>query len=249
MNENLTELDQTLLKAYCDILENDKDFEFIKKSNQSELSVIFLPAVSKNYCAAKNKIMIIGRETATDNKQAIKWVDGMPTNKYIKTWMLERRKYGIEKWLIDSNDRGFTFFNFLRQVSECSGLDGVVWANLFCYDWNKGLINKSPLVAEIKRISTKLLEAQINILKPDYIIFAHGVSGYSVNQRLKLFPREKCETKIISEYNNNKYLWSFDYKWNEDYNVQCYRIHHPSAFNKEAQAARKFLINKLLPKS
>ena len=243
MNENLTELDQALLKAYCDILENDNDFEFIKKSKHSELSVIFLPGVSKNYCAAKNKIMIIGRETATEFRQKECWKPDVPLVSYIEKWMLARSKH-LSKQLCGKNSRGFTYFNLLRQIAKHVESDGVIWSNLFCYDWKGGSIKKSPLEKSIKNISTKLLKKQIDILRPENIIFAHGCSGGNPRKESeKIFPLQNRENIIVDEFDGSKNLSHFKFKWDDEYIINCYQLrHHPAVRSKEAQVARNLLF-------
>lgn len=143
-------------------------------------------------------------------------------------------------------DKGCTFFNFMRSVAEASGRDGLVWANLFCFDFKRTTPMAGPHADTIKHHSERLLKVQIEVLKPDIVIFANGASSAKV--RASYFPPKGAERVCFNSRNfvdhgiSQNQLWAFEMAEG----IQCYRIHHPSAISKQARAAREYLV-RLLP--
>lgn len=211
------------------------------------LSDLFLPSVSEAFAKAKLKIMVIGSETAGWN--VLKEGEACPTlPTYIQRGMAKHQAF-FAKRLQAPNSRGYTFHNFMRSISERCGTDGLVYSNLFCFDWNGGSpLRQKNYFPTIEKYSELLIKAQIDVLEPNIIIFANGMS--SVNSRQKFFPinGENSVCTNGRDYSGNgigiqnRHLWSFNL-----YNrILCYRIHHPSARAVEAARARKFLLT-LLP--
>lgn len=208
------------------------------------LSGLFLTSVSEKYQLAKNKIMIVGSETAGWN--VLKPNQQFTTlESYIEIAMNKHQRF-FEVQLDSKNQRGRRFHNFTRSVADKCGKDGLIYANLFCFDWRKGSpINTSHFEA-IKKYSEALLNIQLKTLEPQIIIFANGMT--SVPHRREFFPihgdNQVCTNgrDYSDEGITNHHLWAFDlYK-----NIRCFRIHHPSTRAKEAAKARQFLID-LLP--
>jgi hypothetical protein len=227
----------------------DLDFAYLDSNRTSDeklkyLSGLFLTSVPRRFEAAKHKIMIIGSETAGWN--VMKPDEEFTTLKeYIEKSMSKHQRF-FERQLEGKNRRGFTFHNFVRSIAEKSGPDGLIYSNLFCFDWK----NKSPLhcpcFETVKRYSERLLKIQIEFFRPDIIIFANGIT--SVPYRREFFPIEGpgqvCRNgrDYSSDGVPNHHLWEF-----QAYDrIRCFRIHHPSARAKDAAKARKFLID-LLP--
>lgn len=211
----------------------------------ANLSGLFLTSVFDEYPLAKNKIMIIGSETREWNilKKNEEFTN---LNDYIERSMNKHQKFFKNKLEEEKDSKGYAFHNFTRDVSDKCGKDGLVYSNLFCFAWKEGSPIHCKYFETIKKYSALLLKAQIEILKPQIIIFANGMT--SVPYRRDLFPIHG-ENQVCTngrDYSNegisNHQLWEFDlYK-----DIRCYRIHHPSARAKEAAKARKYLIN-LLP--
>lgn len=136
------------------------------------------------------------------------------------------------------NDKGRTFYNYLRSLDKelsqiGSGYDsgGWVWSNLHCFDWNgKSPISKKALYESfIKPVSKALLQKQIEILKPDFIVFLSGISAAKTRNEFL-----KCDG--LSKQNHREstdYLWEFMV----DGHIHCIRTHHPSARKPDAQRA------------
>jgi uracil-DNA glycosylase len=209
------------------------------------LSGLFLPSVSHAYESAKNKIMVVGRETRVWNvlKKDEQYI-GLP--QYVDSAMKIHRSYFDGQLLQKRNARGRSFHNFMRRVASRSGKDGLIYSNLFCFAWKKKNPESSPLFDEIKFLSQELLKAQIRLLSPDIIILANGIS--STKDRQDCFPIRGEDNVCFNprDYANEgiprHQLWEFDLYGK----IKCFRIHHPSACSEKAEKARQFVID-LLP--
>ncbi len=242
-------MDNKFLSAqYSEILKN-LDNSYLDPrhpvSKRSEgLSGIFLTSVSDKYHLAKNRIMIVGRETAGWN--VLKPNEQFTTlERYIEVSMKKHQRF-FEAQLDRNNQRGCSFHNFTRSVANKCGKDGLIYSNLFCFDWNKGSPMQSPHFEVIKKYSEALLKIQLRILEPQIIIFANGIT--STPHRREFFPingdNQVCTNgrDYSSKGIASHHLWEFDLHKN----IRCFRIHHPSTRTKEAEKTRHFLIN-LLP--
>jgi hypothetical protein len=90
----------------------------------------------------------------------------------------------------------------------------VVWSNLFSITYKRKSPKKSKAFIDIKALSRKLLLDQMNILKPNVILF---VTGSSYDKYIKEF----------FSYNNSHcyepgQLWGFTVDGS-----RCFRTHHP----------------------
>ncbi|MDI9232564.1 uracil-DNA glycosylase family protein [Limnohabitans lacus] len=142
------------------------------------------------------------------------------------------------------NDKGRTFYNYLRgldkELSQIgSGYDsgGWVWSNLHCFDWNgkSPIFKKEPYESFIKPVSKALLQKQIEILKPDFIVFLSGISAAKTrNEFLKCVALPKQ-----NHCQKTAYLWEFrvDVTDEVERHIHCIRTHHPSARKPDAQRA------------
>ena len=246
---------EELREAYLDILKDFDDSYLIpnKSDNPSikELSGLFLTSVSPHYNEAKNKIMIIGRETKGWKWNEKKDVELVNRENCVDQ-ALESHNMFFFRQLKKKNSRGQAFHNFTRSVAKKSGAEGLIYSNLFCFALNKSIPTFSPLFDDIKDLSEKLLRVQIKILRPDIILFMNGFDRASVAARRQYFPIEgdnkvcfKRKDDFVGYGISNKQLWSFDLKF-EDQLIPAYRTYHPSAVSKKAKMGRDFLIQ-LLP--
>lgn len=239
---------QTLIQAYREIL-SDLPTHWLDRSRAHEaefagLSGLFLPGTSSAYLNAPRRIMVVGRETRRWNVVT----DASPfttLDNYISRAMGTQQRQ-LSTFLNRSTDRGESFFNLLRALASRHGPDGIAWANLFSFAVN----GKSPMrwenFGQLRRLSERLLKAQIHILQPDIIIFANGAS--SARWRQRYFPH-KGESSVCSEMGSYReqgiptsQLWRF--RMNDS--IQCYRIQHPSSISVASRAARRFLLDEVL---
>lgn len=238
---------QTLANAYRDIL-IDLPQHWLDRSRSHEaeyakLSGLFLPGTSPAYHSAPQRILVVGRETR--RWDVLKGDDKFESlEAYICKAMAIQQDH-LARFLLKSRDRGESFFNLLRDLAGDHGTQGIAWANLFCFSWNK----KSPMRWEhfekLLKISERLLKAQVEVLQPDIIIFANGAS--SAKFRQGYFPH-KGESSMCSEQGDFceqgiplNQLWKFKLHGR----IQCYRIQHPSSISAPSRAARRFLLEQL----
>lgn len=246
-------MDNKELKAgYVDVLRNiDPGYlqrPELRRGGSKGLSGLFLPTVDETYRLAKNKVMIIGSETAgweplkmTGEKG--KYFDYESVEQYVETGMRKHQSFFAKELAKKKADRGHTFHNFVRDVARVADKNGLIYSNLFCFDWRKSSPMKCPEFKFVKRLSQLLLETQIRLLKPDYIIFANGIT--SAKHRREFFPvgeGARCtNTRSYPEIAPAHYLWEFTL----DEAIRCYRVHHPSARHKMAAIGRAGAIELL----
>lgn len=240
-------LQQALAQAYRTIL-SDVPSHWLDRSRvddpvYSKLSGLFLPGTSDAYLNARQRIMVVGRETrawnvvTSDNP----FID---LDDYIQRAMAKQQRF-ISKALKLPQDKGASFFNFLRALARDHGEESIAWANLFGLSWN----GKSPMrweyIRELGEISKQLLKTQIEVLKPNVIIFANGAS--SAKYRHQYFPHtgERSVCSRLGDYRTEGFpigqLWRFHLYDS----IPCFRIQHPSSISVGARAARQRLLEEL----
>ena len=239
---------ESLFTSYCSILSTLDTKYLDSKGPEGKrpegLSGLFLTSVHDEYPTAKNKIMIVGSETAGWN--VLKEGEGFSNlREYVRRSMEKHQKF-FQAQLVRNNSRGYSFHNFTRSIATKCGKEGLIYSNLFCFDWKDSSPIKTPHFETIRQYSESLLKQQIQILKPGIIIFANGMT--SVPHRREYFPIDGKNRACTNgrDYSEkgipNHHLWEFDLYQH----IQCFRIHHPSARAKAAVNARKYLID-LLP--
>jgi hypothetical protein len=210
------------------------------------LSGLFLPSISGSLHEARHRIMIVGAETKSwEVLKTGESLNGLDA--YVDRATQKHEKGFRNRLAITKQDRGRSFWNFVRNVAKQSGSDGLIWANLFCCAWKKKSPIKSPHFPMIQHYSNRLLKAQVEFFAPSVIIFANGIA--SAAARRAVFPidgpGQVCTNGLdfaLSHQIPNRQLWQFDL--NET--IRCYRIHHPSSRADGASDARQFLLS-LLP--
>jgi len=239
---------QILANAYRDVLtglpQHWIDRSRSHEAEYAKLSGLFLPGTSPAFYAAPQKILVVGRETRRwDVLKGDDEFESLET--YICKAMATQQDH-LAKFILKPRDRGESFFNLLRDLADDHGTQGIAWANLFSFAWDK----KSPMrwkphFAKVLEISEQLLKVQVRILQPDIIIFANGTS--SAKFRQGYFPH-KGESSVCSELGDFckqgiplNQLWRFKLHQR----IQCFRIQHPSSISASSRAARRFLLEHL----
>ncbi len=232
--------------AYVDVLK-DVDPRYFHAQDQRPLgskglSGIFLTSVSDQYGSAKNRVMVVGCETA--GWEPLQKGEVFVSLEHLVAKTIAKHRTFFEKRLSQPlKDRGKTFHNFTRELASVTGRDGLVYSNLFCFDW----AGKSPIGCPefdfVKDLSRKLLHRQIEVLQPEVIVFANGIA--SASYRREFFPsgddgrisNPRSHPEIIKAH----YLWEFVL----DGNIRCFRVHHPSARSKQAAVGRRAALSML----
>lgn len=246
-------MDNSQIKAaYVEVLRNI-DPAYLEKPERRRggikgLSGLFLPSVHENYGATENKVMVVGSETAgweplAKTGEKGQYHDFHSVEAYVEASMRKHQNFFASELAQKKQDRGHTFHNFVRDIAKAVGKEGLIYSNLFCFDWRRSSPMQCPEFAFVKRLSQQLLEVQISLLKPDCIIFANGIT--SAKHRREFFPvgdGARCtQTRSHLDIAPTHYLWEFML----DETIRCYRVHHPSARGKTAQIGRAGAIRLL----
>lgn len=96
---------------------------------------------------------------------------------------------------------------------------------------------RSPYFETIKQLSGQLLNAQIEVLNPDYIIFANGIANARYRREFFSVPgSDRCTLGRAPRTGiSTRFLWEFVL----DGRTRCFRVHHPSARSRDAQKGRE----------
>ncbi|BAK77594.1 hypothetical protein NH8B_2801 [Pseudogulbenkiania sp. NH8B] len=184
-----------------------------------DLSSPFLISVSEGYLSADVRIMFIGKETNG-------WWGCL--RKFFQTAdsITELKKRYIEQFYRPTGKS-----RFLRMTKDLANelADGkrtaICWNNLMKMDWKRGCgfsrtsIGHSP---ELFELSIKMVQYEIDLLKPNVIIFG---SGPSYDRAIKAILPERI-TKSVDP----RALWHFT-----SGETQCYRTYHPNARDSSAE--------------
>ncbi|MNP06791.1 hypothetical protein D3C76_987900 [compost metagenome] len=239
---------QQLITAYRQTL-SDLPLHWLDRSREHEadfkhISGLFLPGTSPLFEQAAKRIMVVGRETR-------RWdvlTAGKPfidLDEYIQRAMAIQQRH-LAKYIQDKADRGASFFNFLRKLHQADHSIGIAWANLFSFAWQKGSPMRWRHFEDLAKVSKRLLEAQITLLRPDIIVFANGASSAHIRQQFFPHKGELSVCSDLGDYRSHgipvKQLWRFRLHAS----IQCYRIQHPSSVSAGSRAARRFLVDQIL---
>jgi hypothetical protein len=92
--------------------------------------------MSGNLHEARHRIMIVGAETKSwEVLKTGESLNGLDA--YVDRAMQKHEKGLHNRLAITKQDRGRSFWNFVRNIAKQSGSDGLIWANLFCCAWKK----------------------------------------------------------------------------------------------------------------
>ncbi len=188
--------------------------------------------------------MVVGRECGAPWRVGH---EGAEVRAYIAA-ALKHHECKFKAWM-EKRQRGATFFNFMRQIEQKVGRGGLIYSNLFAFDFDgqDPRACKEHYESVIEPLSRELLKAQIDHFRPDLIIFANGVTSMQVRRRI--FPHAPGVVKGGQDWSAaphsipNSQLWEFELYGR----YRCLRIQHPSNYSKPAARARQFLVDRLLP--
>lgn len=189
----------------------------LDKRQTDELSAPLLVSISDAYLNAPVRIMFVGKETN-------KWC-GRLTQFYEEDRGLDRlmRRYrdhlGRRTW------KSPFMQTLSRTAKELAGgqEEAILYTNLMKMDWGKGgkrfARNSKRHSVALSKLSRDMFRFEVELLKPDVIIFASGVTYDSVIKGM--FPDEERSGSVRIEA---KALWRFNLG-----STVCYRTRHPSA--------------------
>ncbi|MCG9031774.1 hypothetical protein [Laribacter hongkongensis] len=204
----------------------------------SGLFLSFLPS-DQPIAATTPRILVVGSETA-----------GWPLLKQPFTDLadyLERAKaFYFRCFSQETASRGTTFLNFMRKARHTYPQYAFIYANLFCFDWQRGSPINSPAFNEIRQHSSALLNLLIDYTQPDQIVFANGISN--AKYRREFIAMQPDSGTLFTEHGiPDKHLWAFK----TASGIPCYRIQHPAARRRNktqahlARQAQTYVIQQL----
>jgi len=229
-------INEKLNKLYEEELDKRYLQDKFTKEELEKISAPHLLYIDEAYMRSKVKILYVGKETNlwwgklkhyinTDNAIEIlkqrykaKFFGGdVPTSKDPQ----KTKYYKAESY-------ANPFFREYKKISNsiCKGKTGeIVWANLLKMDLDrgKGYSKNSKENKSIVEISKRIFRKELEILKPDYIVFA---TSYTYDSVIKDFFADKINKSNIIE---PKSLWKFNID-----NTICYRTWHPSTIKYKA---------------
>lgn len=186
-----------------------------------ELSAPLLISISAAYLAAPVRIMFVGKETNG-------WwgkLGAYYAAENALTSLMQRyqKQMGESKW------PGRFFQMLSRAARELAGakVDAIAWTNLMRTDWEQGRgysRNSKEFSSALTEMSQKMLRYEVELLKPDVIIFACGASYDSVIKAM--FPNRLNSVAIVE-----RALWQFNIG-----EILCFRSQHPQAIRRRNSA-------------
>lgn len=210
------EVNEQLLHQYQQILNRDELLGMAANETKGSLSGVFVPKVSQAYLDSDKKIFLVGKEAKEWCGSLVGVAQRATLSDYLDNNMARHSKQAIKR------PKRITFLRFYQALHQKLGPsvvqfpDAVLWANLFCISLNE----RSPLAADnskrIAELSLALLEAQIEVLKPDVIMFA---TGPNYDKHIKMLCQDFKQSEILKE----RELWRF-----ESRNFVAYRTTHPA---------------------
>ncbi|MBT5935646.1 hypothetical protein [Sulfurimonas sp.] len=239
---SLQDMQKELDSLYRKILNRErleKEFgDTIEKGQQKGkaiaevLSAPFILHIDEKYIDAKKKVLYIGRETniwwgqlhqfMKDTEGSIELLkerykaefDGGEVIKGNgKLAHYEKEKFGSSAF--------FNKYKYTRDNLK-DNENSLIWTNLLKMDSGaKGYSKNSIKNEKVQKISKEILQAEIEILKPDAIIFLTATAKNT--KAYDDFIKDVFEGYETLELVSGQY-WKFQYK-----NIDCYRTLHPQS--------------------
>ncbi|EIF51368.1 hypothetical protein [Sulfurovum sp. AR] len=227
-------------ELYTRVLDKEELQSIFPPNILGKISAPHLLNINQNYLQADTRILFVGKETnkwwgklehflevenAIDilkDRYRVKFFGGeVPKSNNIN----ELKSYKAEKY-------STPFFTEYKKVSKalCNGMPGaLVWSNLLKMDLERGkkYSRNSKSNTQIVSISKKIFLEELEILKPDYIIFA---TSYTYDDIIKEFLGELIsESEVIEK----RSLWKFKVG-----DTTCFRTWHPSTIRYKAKKSK-----------
>ena len=211
---------------------------FDLEEDEDLYSGVFLPIAFEEYSQVPVKVMLVGREPGSwrptpdllDPPRLQTVLEANPEGlKSLVTQCAERYELQYQKpdwWrgrgrkFCDYHDRIVNELPLHAGPDQMRRRKSIIWANLLAWSWNAGNpLSRPPWeVSEICRVSSALLAAQIELLKPKHIVFS---TGRSVDHIISTLFEKHFHQRF---WDGRGDLWQFAAA-----GAQCYRVAHYSA--------------------
>ena len=170
------------------------------ESHLQKLSAPLLISIPEEYLSAPIRVMFVGKETNGwwgKLGAYYKAENALPA-------LMTRYRHQMEK----SKWSGRFFHMLKRTAQELAGAqtNAIIWTNLMRMDWEQGKgfsRNSKDFSAALTKISQEMLRFEVDLLRPDVIIFACGSSYDSVIKAT--FPERANSNPIVK-----RALWQFN---------------------------------------
>jgi len=228
-------INKQLEELYSDILDKVTLTEQFGEEKLSEYSAPFLLNIDDSYLNSNKKILFVGKET---NKWWGKLKDFTETNNSVN---ILQQRYRAElfggnvfskngdttKYKQESNWNNPLFVEYKKVRKELlNNIKGsLVWSNLLKFDNAKSTSYSRNTKEDetVVQISKKIFKRELEIIKPDFIIFA---TSYTYDKIIKEFFEDEITKSEVIE---SKSLWKFKIG-----DITCYRTWHPSTIKYKA---------------
>lgn len=229
-------MNDKLIQMYSYELNKSKLTDIFTSTELSKISAPHLLYVEPSYMHSKIKILFVGKETNIwwgklkhyiDIKDSISILQQRYRTKFFGGSVIKSKNINETKYY-KAEDYHTPFFTEYKKISNelLNGEKGaLIWSNLLKMDLDigKGYSRNAKGNKAIVSISKNIFLKELEILKPDYIIFA---TSYTYDKIIK----EYFEDQIThSEVIEPKSLWKFQIG-----NIQCFRTWHPSTIKYRA---------------
>jgi len=202
--ESASALNACLRERYAQVL----DLRLLRElAGQRNLSGLFVPAASDSYLRSKVRVMIVGRETAGWGR--LRTDLASPAHACIDAYLARQMNFHQEKVMrVGARSKFFQFYRATsRKVAALEDREtgnAPVWANLFCFDEGRTRPDRHghATTEAIVRLSRDLLQIQIDVLQPEWIVFATGSS-------CDRYLRAHFPDRIGSTVHIPKVIWEF----------------------------------------
>lgn len=185
----------------------------------TELSYPFLVHASPEYLESSLRVMFVGKETN-------RWLEehGKLAAFYKDVEAGVRQCVRRHLWQFDKGDWNTPFLRMHKEFAhrlELKSPRAIVWNNLLKCDWDRGRSDSRVSIghsAALRELSANLFRAEVEILTPDFIVFACGADydraiklslGHSIAESVRLEARAFWTFKVGS--------------------TLCVRLRHPGA--------------------
>jgi hypothetical protein len=179
------------------------------------LSGIFLAKPDPSYFYSERKVIIVGQETRGWRKNTCKIRNGYSSEiESIRDSMDASLKFNYK------DPKKSRFRQFYKKASARLNKNSTnprnpsIWANQFCMSFKGKSPRKSGSFKDIQHLSSLLLQAQFEVLKPDIAIFTVGSAR-------DFFIKETFNHQTVKVIIPRR-LWHFKVG-----NTHCLRVNHP----------------------
>ncbi|WP_110710531.1 hypothetical protein [Salinicola sp. CR57] len=204
-------------ERYAQILENHK-LDALEPVS-AEYTGLFLPSMPVGSDMTLRRVMVVGQETRQWNGQLTRWMEAVAAGQASEYVDRAIRGYIETRCMPPSK---FRFLQFLRLSEQRLSLPAysVQWGNLMACAYRRGSPKKRPKaeLEQVLALSYDLLAAQIEVLKPQAILFT---TGPSYDRFIKQFSLRfgGCKGSVVHE---PRRLWEFRLG-----DIPCFRTTHP----------------------